>query len=230
MNEVHASFWEHLDELRTVLIRSFLAIFCTFLIALYFSDALISALPHTELFLFSPVEGFIAVFRLCFWLAILGASPYWLWALIRFLMPALKAEEQNSLPLFFFLSLIFILCGLYICHAITLPIANQYLMSFNALYGQNLWGFGAYLDFVLMLFFAHGAVFEMGALLLFLVHQGIIRSSALAEKRRHAIVGSLIIGALLTPPDILTQICLAVPLFAFYELAIFYGKTKSFIK
>lgn len=228
--EIHASFWEHLEELRWVFIRALLAILIGLAISFYFSHDLIqfmlSQVPNAKVFLFSPIEGFIAVFRLSFWLGLLGTSPYWIFALIRFLKPALRENERSWLPGFFLLSGIFIALGFMLCVNVTLPLATQYLFEFNQTIGVNLWGFSSFLDFALMLLFSHGAAFEIGAVLFFLIHVRVLDGEMLAKKRRHAIVTSLVIGALLTPPDVLTQVCVALPLIVFYELAIFYSKLR----
>ena len=229
--EIHASFWDHLEELRWVFIRVLIIVLLGLGLSLYFSSDLIQLIltqvPNTKVFLFSPVEGFIAVFRLSFWLGTLATSPYWIFSLIRFLMPALRENEKGWLPAFFFLSVIFITLGLLLCIHVTLPLATQYLFEFNQTIGTNLWGFSSFLDFALMLLFAHGVAFEIGALLFFLIHIRILDGKTLAKKRRHAIVTSLVIGALLTPPDVLTQLCVALPLILFYELAIIYSKARK---
>lgn len=224
-DEIHASFWTHLEELRAVLIRSLSAVVLGLITTLYFQENILNILmPEQSLFLFSPAEGFIAIFKLSFWLGLLGTSPYWVGGIIRFIRPALRGKGKVDLPGFFLLSLFFITCGLAFCKWMTLPLAIDYLFTFNQTVGTNLWGFSAYLDFLLMLFLAHGVAFELGAIMFFLVHKGLLHWSELAKKRRHNVVASLILGALLTPPDVLTQVLVAVPLVGFYELAILYGR------
>ncbi len=229
--DIHASFWDHLEELRWVFIRALGVILSGVVISFYFANDLIhlllSQVPGAKVFLFSPIEGFIAVFRLSFWLSLLGTSPYWIFAIIRFLLPALRKNERSWLPGFFLLSALFISLGFLLCLTLTLPLATQYLFDFNREIGVNLWGFSSFLDFTLMLLFSHGIAFEIGAVLFFLIHVRILDGHMLAKKRRHAIVVSLVIGALLTPPDVLTQICVALPLILFYELAILYSKLRQ---
>lgn len=229
--EIHASFWDHLEELRWVFIRTLIAILVGLGISFYYSTDLIqfilSQVPNAKVFLFSPVEGFIAVFRLSFWIGLLGTSPYWIFAVIRFLKPALRENERSWLPGFFLLSGLFISLGFLLCVNVTLPLATQYLFNFNQTIGVNLWGFSSFLDFALMLLFSHGVAFEMGAVLFFLIHVRVLDGNMLAKKRRHAVVASLVIGALLTPPDVLTQVCVALPLILFYELAILYGTLRQ---
>lgn len=228
--EISAPFWEHVSELRVVLLRSLFAILLGLTFALYFSDWLLAFIKTTlplQVSLFSPQEGFLALFKVAFWTGCLATSPYWIFGILRFIQPALRGKIRHLLPGFTFFSLLFIASGIALCLFITLPLANQFFYDFNQSIGTNLWGFGAYVDFLLLLTFAHAAAFEMGALLFLLVHTGVLHWKTLAEKRRHAILFTLIIGALLTPPDVLTQLMIALPLMGFFELAIFYGKIKQ---
>jgi sec-independent protein translocase protein TatC len=228
--DISAPFWEHVSELRAVLLKALFAILLGLLTALYFSDealAFIKSTLNLPLSLFSPQEGFLALFKIAFWIGFLGTSPYWILGILRFIQPALRGKIKRLLPGFTFLSLLFITSGITLCLFVTLPLANQFFYDFNRSIGNNLWGFEAYVDFLLLLIFAHGTAFEIGALLLLLIHMGVLHWKTLAEKRRHAALFSLIMGALLTPPDILTQLLIAIPLMGFYELAILYGKMRQ---
>lgn len=228
--EVNATFWEHVSELRAVLLRSIFAILLGVSVALYFSHETLSFIKATlpmPASLFSPQEGFLALFKASFWIGFLGTSPYWILGILRFIKPALKGEIRSLLPGFTFLSLLFISSGIALCLFVSLPLANQFFFDFNQSIGTNLWGFAAYIDYMFLLVFAHGTAFEIGALLLLLIHTGILHWKTLAEKRRHAALFSLIIGALLTPPDVLTQLIIALPLMGFFELAILYGKIRQ---
>lgn len=229
-DEITATFWEHVSELRSVLLRALFAILLGTLTALYFSDVTLSFIQSTlslPLSLFSPQEGFLSLFKIAFWLGFLGTSPYWILGILRFIKPAMRGKIKRLIPGFSFLSLLFISCGIALCLFVTLPLANQFFYDFNQSIGVNIWGFAAYVDFLLLLVFAHGTAFEIGALLLLLIHVGVLHWKTLAEKRRHAALFSLILGALLTPPDILTQLLIAIPLMGFFELAILYGKIRQ---
>jgi sec-independent protein translocase protein TatC len=233
-DEITDSFWGHFAEFRSIFIRSFAAIALGVSLALYFYADLVhfftAFLPTAPLALFSPQEGIYAVCKLAFWTGTLLAAPYWIWSLTRFIMPGLRGFERSALPAFFCVSCIAVVSGGALCIAVSLPLANSYFASFNAQLGVNLWSLSAYLDFVLLLLFAHGIAFEMGALLFLLIHWRAISWKILAKKRRHAIVLALILGALLTTPDVLTQLLLAIPLYGFFELAIFYGKLRERVR
>ncbi len=83
-----------------------------------------------------------------------------------------------------------------------------------------------YLDYTLVLFLGHAIAFEISLLLLFMVHFGVLSLELLISKRRYMIVGAFIVGAVLTPPDVPTQLMLAIPLIGIYEIAIIYGKIR----
>lgn len=226
------SLWAHLDELRSALIKTGISIVITGLLAFLFSDSLFSLLtnalpPDQPLALFSPQEGLVTLFKLSFWGGLLLAMPYWLGLWIKFLAPALRGRELTLIPCFLLGSLIFVGSGIAFGLKLTLPAANHYLFSFNQSLGMNLWSVSNYFDYVWLLLLAHAVAFEAGAILLSLVHLGILKWQTLAALRKQAFVGALILGAILTPPDVLTQMAIAVPLYAFFEMAILYGKVRS---
>lgn len=228
-----ATVWEHLQEFRKVLIRSLIVIALGMCFSFYYASEIVSflttflPLQDVKLALFTPQEGMMAVFRLSFFAGLILTSPYWLFSLVGFIKPGLKDSERVALPVFIGLSFLFILCGSVLCLKISLPFATSYLYQFNAQFGVNIWGFSAYLDYTLLLLLAHALVFEMGVFLLLLIHLGAIHWESLAEKRRHAVIAALIMGAIISPPDVLTQVMIALPLYGFLELAILWGKIIS---
>lgn len=233
MSKAHslASFWDHLEELRIVIIRSFFFVACGTLISFFFYPQIVQFLTaflpipaHAHpLVFFSPAEGLVAIFKLIFWAGVLLSAPFWLFTLLRFIQPALHEKEKISFPLFIISSFFFIGAGILLAIYFTIPYANVYLYAFNASLGTNLWGFSTYIDYVLLLFFSHGIAFELGLFLLFSIQLRLLNRNTLRKKRRHAFVISLILGAFLTPPDVLTQLFIALPLYALFELAILYG-------
>jgi sec-independent protein translocase protein TatC len=180
--------------------------------------------PKEELIILSPAEGMVLTVKISFWVGVILSSPFWLFFIFQFVSPALKMRERTLVIPFLALSAASILIGCLFAYWITIPAANQYLSAFNLDLGKNLWSLGSYLNFSLSILLANGIAFESCIVLLFLVHFGILSMESLRKRRRHVIVGSLIVAALLTPPDVLTQVLLAVPLMIFYEFAILYAK------
>lgn len=175
----------------------------------------------------SPQEGFLSWLQILFWSAYALASPYILLEIARFIRPALTRLWQQTVAIFLLLALPLGAIGIILGLRISLPIANHYFYLWNAEFAINQWSVASYIHYAALILFAHSVLFELGALLLFLVHIGTISAKILRKKRRHAIVGALILGALLTPPDVFTQLMIALPAYGFYELAILYGTWRS---
>lgn len=182
---------------------------------------------HKSLIVLGPLEGFLTVMKLSFWVGIVATSPLWLFVFLQFLAPGLQAGEKKLVIPFLFTSFAMISIGIAFAFQVTLPLANQYLMAFNESVGVNLWTLSHYLDYTFFLLLGNALAFELCALGLFAVHLGIVGAEGLIAHRRAAIVISLIVGAVLTPPDVLTQLMLAVPLIGLYELLILYARFRK---
>lgn len=224
--------WDHLDELRSVLIKSLIALFSVTLLLFLFSgpvvELLLTSVPQgTVLVALSPQEGLVSIFRLSLWLGFVLASPYIVIQWLKFIKPALRERERSVIPAFLLLSALFMGAGLLVGFFFTVPLSNHTLSLYNQSLGANLWSVAQYIDYVWILLLAHALAFEIGALLLFLIHLNIIKTETLKQKRRQAFVACLIVGAILTPPDVISQVAIALPLYLFYELAILYGSLTS---
>ncbi|WP_032124661.1 twin-arginine translocase subunit TatC [Candidatus Protochlamydia naegleriophila] len=186
-------------------------------------------LPN-RLLILGPLEGMVLTFKVCFWCSLALTAPIWGYFFLQFFLPGLRSGEKALLIPFFAWSGLWMGAGFALAYFVTIPLANSYLEAFNAPIGQNAWTLTHYIDYTLMLFLGHALAFEMGLLLLCLVHYQWISADWLISKRRHMIVCAFIIGALLTPPDIPTQFMMAIPLISLYELAILYGKWQARLK
>lgn len=176
-----------------------------------------------NLVLFSPIEGVLSAFKTCFWVGLVGTSPVWLLFLLNFVAPALHPHERRLLMPFLLLSLLFLSAGIAFAYFVTIPLANQYFITFNEGIGVNLWSLANYLDYTVVLLLSSGLAFEIAVMGLFLVHFGMLSPEKMRGKRQYAVVGAFIIGALLTPPDIFSQLMLAIPLILLYEFLIVYA-------
>lgn len=230
-NDLPRPLLDHLADLRSVLIRALVAILLGMAVALFYADSILNFLTvgmqAPRLVLLGPTEGFQVVLKVALWSGITLSLPYLFTLALSYLRPALKTKERRLAHLFILISTAFLIASAFFCFYLSLPLANQALLEFNRSLGENLWGLSSYIDFLLFMLFAHAITFEIGGALLFLIAVGVIPYKMLEGKRRHAIVFSLILGALLTPPDVLTQLLVAVPLYLFFEAAILAGKIKS---
>lgn len=179
-----------------------------------------------ELVMMGPIEGMLITMKVCIWAGVALASPFWTFYLFRFIAPAFGVQDRKILLSFTLLSFVFVIAGLLLAYFVTIPIANEYLYQFNQALGTNLWTLSHYLSYVITLLLANAFAFEMCVCLLCLVHFNLISAKSMAAKRRHMIVAAFIIAAVLTPPDILTQFMLAIPLILLYEIAIIYAKIR----
>lgn len=176
------------------------------------------------LVILSPIDGMTTVLKVSFFIGFFAASPAWCFLLLRFIAPALQKSAKQLLLPFLLSSFFFIFLGFSFAFFITIPLANSYLTLFNESLGTNFWTLTNYMDYTLFLALGNGLSFESAVVTIFLVHYGFLTSSQMINKRRHFIVAAFIIGAILTPPDVLTQMMLALPLIILYEFIILYAK------
>jgi sec-independent protein translocase protein TatC len=179
--------------------------------------------PTQALVLLGPTEGLGTIFKLAFWVSLVATSPLWLFLLLRFIAPGLQQTEKAFVLPFLGLSLLALFGGILFAWIFTLPIANSVLRQINAGIGTDLWSLGHYLDYSVILLLGNALAFEGAVLVFFLVHQGYLTPDGMRRCRRHVIVGTLFMSAVLTPPDVFTQLLLTIPLLCLYELSILYA-------
>lgn len=290
--EIYVGLWDHIDDLRSTLLKIFFIIALGFITALLFHESIIQFfIPSTtypevqkekieyervrnlgqreiyytlpshvspfsvinsslvenstykiypggyveyekkvvepQLVLLSPLEGLTVTLKICFWVALAGTAPFWMTVLMGFIAPGLKEQEKRLIFPFLLLSFLFMAIGILFAHHVTVPFANHYFSLFNREIGLNFWSLSHYVDYSFILLMGHAVAFELSLLLLFLVHYGCISADWLVAKRRMMIVAAFILGAILTPPDVLTQFLMAIPMIAIYEIAILYAKRKN---
>jgi sec-independent protein translocase protein TatC len=182
---------------------------------------------HSPLLILGPLEGLTLVFKVIFWLSLAFTAPLWGWVWLQFILPGLKTQERSILFPFLLCSFVCLCLGMALAYYVSLPLSNQYLTAFNTTIGQNAWSLSHYMSYVLLLCMGHAIAAELGLLLLTLVHFRFLSPAWLITKRRYMILIAFIIGAVLTPPDVMTQLLLALPLMGLYEIAIWYAKWRN---
>jgi len=180
-----------------------------------------------KLALFGPLEGFAIALKICFFASLLASSPFWIYFIFEFITPALLPDEKKLAALAFASAFFSAGLGLFLAFGVILPLANAFFWSFNQTIGQNIWSLEHYLDYTFLLSLGTAVAIELGAILFFAVHFGWIGPEFLKKNRKAAVVMALILGALLTPPDIMTQLFIAVPMILLYEFCIFYSRLKT---
>ncbi len=168
----------------------------------------------------SPTELVMSYMLVAIVAAIFAVFPFVMYQLWRFVEPGLKENERKFLVPFILSSwLTFILGGVF-AYTVMLKIAVPFLASFGQEIAANMWSVSSYVSFTLMMMLVFGVTFELPVLSALLSMLGIVTPQFLSKYRRHAIVVIVIVAAILTPPDPVTQILLAVPLVFLYELSI----------
>lgn len=213
---------EHLEELRQRLIRIFISLLVFSIVTYVFADYLLEYLvrPIGTVYFRDPTGAFMVRLKLSFAGGVLASVPVILYHFWRFISPGLyKHEIRSAVPVILFGTLFFF-GGATFCYLLVIPIALNFLQSFATESIQPWIDIKEYFSFVIYLCLAFGIVFELPVVSYFLGRVGIITSKFLVKGRRFAMIFILIVGALLTPPDIFSQLALAIPLYLLYEVSI----------
>lgn len=225
------SFVSHLVELRDRLIRSLLVVVALFAVCFYFSGdimrflslPLYQALPPGTKPIFTDQAGaFFTLTKVSFLTALLVSLPWVLYQAWAFVAPGLYEHEKRfALPLIVS-SVFFLIVGIGFAYLFVLPAAYKFFFSFASQTGADvLQDLQKYWDFTLAIFFGFGLTFEVPVVEMLLVKLGMVTVEQLRAARRYVLVGAFIVAAVLTPPDVVSQFMLAVPLILLYELGIF---------
>ena len=232
------SFASHFVELRSRLIKSLIFILIIFIISYTFADHIYNffvepyanAVKHDEIsrrLIFTALhETFITYLKVAFFAAIFLGSPILLIQIYKFIAPGLyKNEKKAILPYLISTPILFLLGGLLVYYLV-MPLAIKFFLSFETTGSSNTLPIqleakvNEYLSLIMRLIFAFGISFQLPILLNLLARTGVVNSNYLKKTRRYVIVIIFSVAAILTPPDPITQIGLAIPLLLLYELSI----------
>ncbi len=179
--------------------------------------------PDLALHYIGPLEGFTVKLKLSLFAGVILALPFVILQIWKFISAALTRKERRSARIFFPVSILLFLTGLLFAYLIMLPLGLYFLTSIsNDLVPMIT--ISKYATIVYMLMFIFGLVFELPLMILFLTSIGIVTPKFLAEKRKFAILLMFALAAVLTPPDVFTQVMLAVPVILLYEISIWISK------
>lgn len=220
----------HLVELRQRIIYILIGVLVIFLLCLPFSQTLfeqfakpvLQSLSDNEaLIIRKPLDSFLIPLKLCLFLGVILSLPWILYQVWGFIAPGLyKRERKIVAPLVISTTLLFYL-GVLFAYFVVLPLAFNFLAGFapdGTEYGPDI---ADYFSFVFTVFFAFGLAFEVPVATVLLVMIGITDVQSLRAKRRYVIVFAFIFGMLLTPPDMISQTLLAIPMWVLFEIGIF---------
>lgn len=224
---------QHLIELRTRLLHTVVFVLVVFCGLFYFANDIyyiISAplqklLPaNTSMIATDVVSPFLTPLKLTFFASVLLSIPYILYQIWAFIAPGLyKHEKRLAAPLLLSSVLLFY-TGMAFAYFVVFPILFGFVTGIGLEGVATMTDIAKYLDFVLQLFFAFGFAFEIPIAVILMIHAGVISPDGLAAKRPYIVVGCFVVGMLLTPPDVFSQILLAVPMWMLFEVGVFVGR------
>ncbi len=237
------TFEEHISELKIRVIKCVVFFLMACGVAMFFSDEIYNFLArpliniiveqsqaHTDrkLIFTGLTEGFMTHMRLGIYTALMLSFPCIAWQVYAFLAPGLyKKERKLILPMVLFSAILFF-CGIVMAYYLVIPLACRFFISFEGVITVNNNNIpivleakiSEYLSTIMQLFLSFGIVLQLPVALAIMAKFGFVNAQSLRKYRRHAIVVNFVIAAILTPPDVISQILLAVPMMILYELSI----------
>ena len=233
------TFISHLIELRSRLLRSIIAVVIVLVCLVPFAKQiyavlaapLLKALPAGSTMIATDVTGtFLVPLKVTLMAAVLIALPYLLFQMWAFVAPGLYQHEKRlALPVILS-SVVFFAVGMAFAYFIVFPIAFGFFAGYAPAGVQMMTDIDKYLSFVLTMFIAFGITFEVPVIVVVLVRLGVVELKKLQAIRGYVIVGAFVIGAIFTPPDVVSQAMLAVPLWLLYELGLLVARFVSTAK
>jgi sec-independent protein translocase protein TatC len=235
------SFLEHLDELRTRLTISAIAVVVGFLIAFAFSSSVFDFImkplqaalpPGGKLVYTEPAEAFLLYLKIAALAGAVIAAPVVIWQLWLFIAPGLYQHEKRYAIPFVLLSSFFFVCGAAFSHFLVFPFAWRFFASFNSDYVQFMPRIAPAFSLYSKLMLAMGGVFQMPTLVFFLARMGVVSGRMLFRYTKYAILVIFIVAAIITPgPDVVSQCLVAAPMLLLYAISIViawaFGKKRT---
>jgi len=249
-NEKEMSFLDHLEELRWHILRSVAAVLVFAIICFIFKDFVFGLIlgpgqewfptykflcnisditcmtpPKFEVRPIQMGEQFFAHIKMSFWVGFIAAFPYIFWEVWRFIKPGLYKHEQKAARGIVAACSFLFLCGVMFGYFVIAPFAISFLMGYQVspdVYTSPT--LASFINYMTMLTIPTGIIFLLPVVIFFLAKVGLITSDFMKKYRRHAFVLVFIMAAVITPPDVLTQILIGIPIYILYELSIHLAK------
>ncbi|MBM3314655.1 twin-arginine translocase subunit TatC [candidate division WOR-3 bacterium] len=216
------NFLQHLEELRKRLLYSAVALVAAAVAGYYFSGPILDILqrPVGNLVFLAPPEAFVTRLKVGFAAGLILAAPVIFYQFWRFVRPALMPGESRYVVGAVVSGTLLFGLGVAFALLVVLPFGLRFLMSFQSEELRAMLSVGRYVDFVAWFLFGFGLVFQLPIAIFFLTKLGVVTPRALRKHRRIAILIIVVAAAVLTPPDVVSQVLMAVPMLLLYEIGI----------
>jgi sec-independent protein translocase protein TatC len=227
------SLGDHLEELRARLILIILGVVVGLIVCLFFGRFFVNLLivpfakaidsPDVirELQTIQPAEGFLVYIKVCLFFGLLITSPWVFWHLWAFVSSGLYKHERKYIHIVTPISASLFIIGSVFFLMVIAPLAFGFFIKFNdRLALTSNWTFQSYINMVLMLTLVFGIAFQLPIAIVFAERMGLVSVEMLTKGRKFVILGLVIVAAMATPPDVISQIALALPLYALFECSI----------
>lgn len=229
MKDEKQPFLSHLTELRNRLLIAVVAFGIALVFTYSFKEQIfgilmqpfVAVMPKGSSFIFTSVtEAFMAYFKLSIVAAVFLASPVVLYELWMFVAPGLYEKEKRYVfPFIIFGSALFVIGALF-CYFLVMPFLFSFFVGFGGNFVTPMPSLKEYIGLAIKLLVMFGLMFELPLLVYYLAKIGVIKHQTLARKRRYAILGIFVVSAVITPPDVASQMLMVVPMYGLYEVSI----------
>ncbi len=233
-------FTAHLKELRDRLVVSLAGLGVAFIITYSFKEKIfhflmlpfIKVMPAGSSFIFTSItEAFITYFKVSLVAALFLAAPVILYEIWMFVAPGLYEKEKKYIVPFIIFGSFFFIGGALFCYYVTMPVVYHFFVSYAGTMIIPMPSLKEYMSLTLKMLIIFGLIFQMPLIAYYLAKAGIINYRGLAKKRRYAILGIAVLSAIITPPEVSSQLLMALPMYGLFELSVViarvFGKKES---
>jgi sec-independent protein translocase protein TatC len=233
MDEKKLPLTAHLQELRKRLILSFIAVGAGFVFCYAFAESIFNILAAPlikmmptggSLIFISVAEAFFTYMKVAFIAGLILTSPFVLYQIWAFVAPGLYQKEKKYVVPFVLGGSVFFALGVLFGYFVALPVGFRFLLGYATDFIKPMPSMKEYLSFSIKFLLAFGLVFEFPVVLVLLARIGVVDAKTLARQRKYAILLIFIFAAVMTPPDLISQVLMALPLMGLYELSILLSK------
>ena len=226
-------FLDHLEQLRWVILKSLSALLLSFVATWAFTDRVydllmrpLTGMEEVKLVFSGPLEGVLLKLKLAMLGAFVLALPFILWFAWEFISPGLKGRERHLGIWVMTAGTGCFLVGAAFAYGV-IPLSLRFLVSFGPSDIEQLWQVKSYIDFAFRLIVACGVLFELPLVMVLITRLGLVDVETLARGRPVAVVLAFTLAAILTPPDVITQLMLGIPLIGLFEVGLLLGRLQK---